>query len=237
MKNKGFKFKQFEIQQDQCAMKVCTDACLFGALIEVSDTHHTILDIGTGTGLLSLMLAQRTNAQISAVEIDEDAFSQAKQNFEQSNFSSQLNVFHTSIQAFESSLQYDLIVSNPPFYQKSLQSTDNQHNKALHGITLTLPALCDEAARLLNKNGDFWVLLPVYEAQLMVQIAKEKGLYLQKRISVRHDISKNFIREILHLKKSVNIQAQAEILEIYDINTKKYSERFKALLKEYYIIF
>src|SRR5688572_30396977 len=127
MANNFFQFKQFIIYQDKCSMKVCTDACIFGAGIAniISNSESRIsncLDIGTGTGLLSLMIAQKTSALIDAIEIEEDAFNQAKENFSNSSWSQRLRAFHTDVKHFNSPLKYDFIISNPPFYQNDLIS-------------------------------------------------------------------------------------------------------------------
>lgn len=237
MKNNSFKFKQFVVHQEHCAMKVCTDACIFGASIEVNAAQN-MLDIGTGTGLLSLMLAQKTMGEIDAVEIDADAYNQAKLNIEESNFATKINVYHTAIQDFEpAQKQYDLIISNPPFYQKSLQSPDNKTNKALHGITLSLEELILQVERLLLPTGSFWVLLPAYEASVLEKFANKKGLFSQKKINIRHDISKGIIRVILQLAYQQVSELIEDTLDIYELEEKRYSEKFQNLLKDYYIIF
>ena len=119
MSNNYFQFKQFTIHQDKCAMKVCTDACLFGAFVanEIQDkTINHILDIGAGTGLLSLMLAQKSNAAIDAVEIDKSTYEQAEENISQSSWKEKITVYNSGIADFYSNYKYDLIISNPPFF-------------------------------------------------------------------------------------------------------------------------
>ena len=140
--NTWFQFKQFTIHQEKTAMKVCTDACLFGAWvankIELNEINaDNILDIGCGTGLLSLMLAQKTKAQIDAVEIDKNAFEQAKENINLTEWKEQINIHHGSIIDFKSNKKYDLIICNPPFYENQLKSVDSARNKAMHATTLS----------------------------------------------------------------------------------------------------
>lgn len=201
MANPFFKFKQFTIFQDQCAMKVCTDACIFGASIEVKDAKR-ILDIGTGTGLLSLMLAQRSEAEIVAVEIDENAFHQAKFNIEQSPWGSKISLFHTDIQTFSknSDEKFDLVVSNPPFFQNHLKSYTNSKNKAKHNDTLTLEELASSINAVLSGNGEAIILLPEIEAGLFETILKEYSitkthsiLIYQKKNSKIFRVINNFV--------------------------------------------
>lgn len=133
MANSYFQFKEFTVRQERASMKVCTDACLFGAyaanqLIFINPAE--CLDIGTGTGLLSLMLAQKIPANIDAVEIEYASYSQAKGNFEHSPWREQLNVFHTDINQFQSEKKYNCIISNPPFFEKDLKSEDEKKNAA-----------------------------------------------------------------------------------------------------------
>src|SRR5437868_5022622 len=144
MPNNYFQFKQFIIQQDNCAMKVCTDACLFGAYIAnelQSIPVNTILDIGAGTGLLSLMLAQKTTAVIDAVEIDNAAFEQAKENIAASPWKEKINTYHADISTFKTGKRYEHIISNPPFFEDDLRSNDEKKNFAKHDSSLTLENL------------------------------------------------------------------------------------------------
>lgn len=236
MPKNSFTFKQFTINQDRCAMKVCTDACILGASTDVENVN-TILDIGTGTGLLSLMLAQRTNAQIDAVEIDEDAYQQAVMNVKESRFSEKIEVHHQRIQDFTTTETYDLIISNPPFYQQSLKSSDVKANKALHAVELSLDELIDSVLRLLSINGKFVVLLPPFEIEKLIRIAQKKGLYLSKKMLIRHDESKPIFRVIATFLTQKVHNLEEKTLIIHKEDGKTYSNEFRDLLKDYYLIF
>lgn len=239
MSKNSFTFKQFTINQDRCAMKVCTDACILGASTTVENVKN-ILDIGTGTGLLALMLAQKSDAKINAVEIDEDAYRQAIGNVSSSSFGNKIKVFHQSIQSFLPSndfIAYDLIISNPPFYQKSLQSTDNQVNKALHAVELSFEDLIDSVVRLLKFDGRFVVLLPPFEIENLIKIAQKKGLYLSKKILIRHDESKPVFRVIATFLLNQVLDYKEDTLVIHEKDGKTYSEQYRILLKDYYLIF
>lgn len=236
MPKNSFTFKQFTINQDRCAMKVCTDACILGASTNVENVNN-ILDIGTGTGLLSLMLAQRSDAQIDAVEIDEDAYQQALTNIQASRFIDKINVHHQRIQDFTSTETYDLIISNPPFYQQSLKSPDAKANKALHAVELSLDELIDSVLRLLTIEGKFVVLLPPFEIEKLIQIAQKKGLYLSKKILIRHDESKPIFRVIATFLTQKVHNLEEDTLIIHNEDGKTYSNEFRELLKDYYTIF
>ncbi len=236
MPKNSFTFKQFTINQDRCAMKVCTDACILGASTDVENVSK-ILDIGTGTGLLSLMIAQRTNAQIDAVEIDEDAYQQAVMNVQESVFASKIRVHHQRIQDFLVEDSYDLIISNPPFYQQSLKSADAKVNRALHTVELSFDDIIDSSIRLLSPNGKFVVLLPPFEMEKLIQIAKKKGLYLSKKMLIRHDESKPIFRVIATFQTNQIHDSAEKTLIIHEKDGRTYSEVFRRLLQDYYLIF
>lgn len=237
-RNQHFRFKQFTINQDKCAMKVCTDACILGAFVDVNDADK-ILDIGAGTGLLSLMVAQRTKAQIEAVEIDEDAYNQAVENIANSQFVNQIKIYKTSIQEFTRDLfrSFSLIISNPPFYQNSLQSPDNQTNKALHNIELSFEELADCVIKLLDVKGRFVVLLPYHETQDFIKIAKTYGLFVNRQLHIRHDENKPIFRVISTFSMDSNTELMIDELKIWEENGKVYDQKFRELLKDYYLIF
>lgn len=223
-------------------MKVCTDACILGAYTDVMDAHK-ILDIGTGTGLLSLMLAQRSSANINAVEIDDDAYAQAKVNIAESPFADRINLYHQSIQEFSKqhaiteSTPYDLIISNPPFYQNSLQSPDSQTNKALHAATLTFNELVDAVINLLSPDGRFIILLPPFEAQQLAGVAQKKDLYLYDKLLIQHNPQKPVFRHILSFSKMPVSEYTEDTLVIHEKNSNMYSDKFRQLLNDYYTIF
>lgn len=223
-------------------MKVCTDACILGAYAD-STGAEKILDIGTGTGLLSLMLAQRSTATIDAVEIDDDAYAQAKANIAESKFADSISLYHQSIQAFSqqhsasASTPYDLIISNPPFYQNSLQSPDLQTNKALHATTLTFDELIDAVLNLLSLDGRFIVLLPPFEAQQLAAVAQKKALYLYDKLLIQHNPQKPVFRHILSFSKKPVPEYREDTLVIHEKNSNTYADKFRQLLSDYYTIF
>ncbi len=242
MANSHFTFKQFTIHQDQTAMKVTTDGCILGAYTEVTSVKN-ILDIGTGTGLLSLMLAQRSQATIHAVEIDESAYNQAVTNINESIFKDKISVHNASIQSFSSHFGvkglrlclYDLIVSNPPFFQNHLKSETESRNNSLHTDTLSFEDLLDSALRLLSPNGTFVVLLPSYESSIFEQLSISQELYLQKKLTIRHRKGAKILRIITtfgRIKKG--IINEELIIKNPD---ESYTSDFQGLLKDYYLAF
>jgi tRNA1Val (adenine37-N6)-methyltransferase len=236
MANSYFKFKQFTIHQDKCAMKVCTDACLFGALVaDCTLPTANCLDIGTGTGLLPLILAQKNNTlKIDAVEIDAAAAAQATENIATSPWADNIQVFNDDILNFSSvSKEYDCIISNPPFFEDDLQSADENKNNAKHSTTLNLIQLLDVVNRLLDKNGFFVVMLPYHRLDYFIEAAKKIGLHVNKQILVRQTMKHKFFRSILFFSYKQNQPEQIEII-IKDTQNN-YTPQFAAALKDYYL--
>lgn len=240
MSNNYFRFKQFTIYQDNCAMKVCTDACLFGAWMaeKAKRLHSKVkmgLDIGTGTGLLSLMLAGQTDAIIDAVEIDEAAAKQATENFASSPWKEKLRVHKTSIQEFgESKNQcYDLIISNPPFFENDLKSDDHKRNLALHSAELSLEELLKNIKRLLKEDGCFALLLPYHRSNYFEQLALAEEYCLHEKVLVRQTSKHNYFRSMLLFARSAAPLIQKEI--VIRMDDGKYSPEFIDLLKAYYL--
>jgi tRNA1Val (adenine37-N6)-methyltransferase len=234
--NSFFQFKQFTIQQDKCAMKVCTDACLFGAYVADELQQHlvkTILDIGTGTGLLSLMLAQKTTAVIDAVEIDEAAFNQAKENIAQSPWKEKTNIFNSDILKFQPNKKYDCIISNPPFFESDLKSDDEKKNFARHDTSLTLTGLLNAVATHLSNDGFFAVLLPYHRSIYFEEESLKLNFHLIKKILVKQTAKHDYFRAML-------IFSRIECATVTDEITIKneasnYSAEFIELLKDYYL--
>ena len=223
-------------------MKVCTDACLFGAYVASKNIPaNTILDIGTGTGLLSLMLAQKITASIDAIELDKDAAEQATENVNNSPWKERITIKNSSIQEHSRITQkkYDLIICNPPFYENSLKSPDTAHNKAIHAETLSLTELADAIINLLNKQGVAALLLPPYESSLFKNLAEAKGLYLNEVITIKDNAEDKVIREMsfyslaIHSVHAVNHPSYQQEIIIKDNNN--YSPKFTSLLKDYYL--
>ena len=236
MANSYFQFKQFTIQQDQCAMKVCTDACLFGAYIanEIQDQSlQYILDIGTGTGLLSLLLAQKNKAIIDAVEIDSTAYEQAKVNVAASPWPAQINVFNSGITDFNNGSKYDCIISNPPFFEDDLRSSDKQKNAAKHDSTLTLQELLGNVQRLLNDEGIFAVLLPYHRTEYFITTALAVNLHCYKKVLVKQTPKHDYFRSILFFSAKKN-KLIAEVITIKN-EAGIYTPEFILLLKDYYL--
>ncbi len=238
-KNSYFQFKQFTVHQDLCAMKVCTDACVLGAWASLAE-HGRILDIGAGTGLLSLMAAQRfQHATIDAVELDHGAYSQAVENIAKSPFSDRIRVFHTAIQDFKPDYQYNSIITNPPFFQSDLLSPNGLKNQAHHATTLTFDALLASIDRLLVADGHFHILLPTEEAVVFGNKATVLGWSMCRKLTLRHNKQKKPFRTLMTFGRSylTDNQLYERLLDIYEADTQTYDPEFKALMKHFYMIF
>jgi tRNA1Val (adenine37-N6)-methyltransferase len=236
MPNNYFHFKQFTIQQEKCAMKVCTDACLFGAW--AGDYLHNkfannILDIGTGTGLLSLMLAQKTSAAIDTVEIDKEAYEQALENVQQSAYEKSIKVFLTSINDFKPDYKYSFIVSNPPFFEADLKSAQQNKNAAKHDTTLTLDVLCQKVKQLMNKEGYFAVLLPYHRTNYFITESLKNDLHCIEMVLIKQTPKHDYFRSMLLFSFSKTKITEKEII-IKDTDGN-YTKAFTALLKDYYL--
>lgn len=238
-KNSFFRFKQFIVNQDKCAMKVCTDACVLGAWADVYGAEK-ILDIGTGTGLLALMVAQRNvNAEIDAVELDQDAFSQAVENVKISPFPKKINVINSSIQDFTPAFQYDCIITNPPFFQSDLLSPKAKKNQAHHATSLSFDELLFALNRLVSVDGRFNILLPVDEAIIFSLKALDSGWFMTRKLVLYHDRNKKAFRQLMTFKRKHLAENQTfdENIYIYENDSKTYDFRFKELMKDFYMIF
>ncbi|MES2428336.1 MAG: methyltransferase [Bacteroidota bacterium] len=233
-----FRFKQFNVDQTGCAMKINTDGVLLGALTE-ADQPKTILDIGTGTGVIALMLAQRfAGAQIDAVEIDAIAAETAKRNFEGSPFADRLQLYADGFEEYMNKhpeRKYDLIVSNPPFYINSLESPGAKKNLAKHTDQYFFEVLIETVAKHLVVFGSFWVILPLETAQLVKVIAVEYGLNLKQAINVLSYPDSEPHREILVFTLG-NEKELDEWFVIYK-EPKVYSQQYREALTPFFTIF
>lgn len=238
MSNKSFKFKQFEVCQNLAAMKVGTDGVLLGAWAPVIDGGYC-LDIGAGTGLLSLMLAQRTeSAKIIAIDIDEGAFKQSSINFINSKWSDRLQCYHTSLNEFVEFTEhkFDTIVCNPPFFQNGNVAPDKQRAIARHSYSLPFAELIDAVTRLLSTHGLFSLILPKDGYEMFCEIAKLNGLYEQKRIEIRPNFAK-VVHRVISCWALCSNQTEVEELIIEVDGRHNYSQKYKKLTKEFYLKF
>lgn len=230
-----FVFKQFTIHQDKTAMKVGTDGVLLGAWAP-TENATSILDIGTGTGLIALMLAQRADAQqIDAIEIEDDAFEQAVDNFENSDWADRLFCYHASLQEFadEMEAQYDLIVSNPPFYTDDFESPNNQRSLARFESALPFEELIASCVKLLAKNGQLALIIPFKEEEKVVKIALKNKLFPQKITRVKGTINTEIKRSLLLFSFQENQPIIDEL--IIEISRHQYTDAYKALVKDFYL--
>lgn len=235
MPNTYFRFRQFTVNQDKSAMKVCTDACLFGgtiaSLIQGSRIDN-ILDIGTGTGLLSLMIAQACNARIDAVEIDRNAFEQASENFLSSPWKERLSAHHADAKSFDIGVRYDLIISNPPFFENDLLSNDEQRNVALHSTSFGLSDLLQSAKGLLKQDGHLAVLIPYRRMNYFDEAIQNGGFGIERKVKVKQTPKHDYFRCMYWLKQGTVDTCEQEIV----IKASgKYTEEFYSYVKDYYL--
>ncbi|HYQ58408.1 MAG TPA: methyltransferase [Draconibacterium sp.] len=235
-RNNYFQFKQFRIEQHRSAMKVGIDGVLLGAWADVRGCN-TILDIGTGTGLITLMLAQRSKAQITAIEIEKNAAEEAAENVAASPWGNQVDVRNVSLQKFaaETTSHFDLIVSNPPFFRNSLKAGDKNRSLARHTDSLPLEVLIEAVARLLSEHGRFSFILPLQAHNEIEDLARLNGLYLNRKTLVCPNRKKPTNRILIQMSKTETV-AQTDHLTIYN-NDGSWSDTFKRLTEDYYLNF
>jgi tRNA1Val (adenine37-N6)-methyltransferase len=232
-----FSFKQFSIQQDKTAMKVGTDGVLLGAWTPIPDFCFSILDIGTGTGLIALMLAQRSSAeQIDALEIDENAYEQATDNFENSPWNDRLFCFHAGLDEFmeEPEDEYDLIVSNPPFYTEDFTSGDESRNTARFANAMPFEDLAEAAALLLSENGIFSVILPYMEEEKFLALARENELYPMKITRMKGTPPTETKRSLIAFSRTEIKEFPVDELAI-ETARHQYTPEYIALTREFYL--
>ncbi len=238
MANDSFAFKQFTIKQDKCAMKVSTDAVLLGSWV-IPNGSKTILDIGTGTGVIALMLAQKSDAEILAIDIDKDSTVQAKTNVADSIFHSKVEVIHSSFQDISKTYsgKFNLIVTNPPYFVDSLKSSGDNKKFARHNDLLSFEDLIQGVKQLLEEKGKFCVILPKNEAIIFRDLAKQKGLYLSKLMRVR--TKPNIETEKRHLMQFEfrETEFSESTLIIESEKHFDYTDEYKKLTKDYYLNF
>ena len=234
MPNSYFQFKQFRIEQGSCAMKVTTDACAFGAWVASEYPRaKSILDVGAGTGLLSLMLAQTGAEAVDAIEIETNCFHQLKDNCMQSVFSEKVTAIHADFLEFETEKRYDLILSNPPFHENQLKSDSKSINLARHSDAMPLLAFFQKSKSLLHEEGELFVLVPFYRKNETIELAQQMGLHAIQLIDLQHDATHAPFRSLLRFSQKRKSRSE-EKLCIYE-RENQYSQRFKSLIEPYYL--
>ncbi|OSZ78792.1 hypothetical protein CAP35_11245 [Chitinophagaceae bacterium IBVUCB1] len=233
MSNHFFHFKQFTIHQDRCAMKVSTDSCIQGAWVPVEDGVKHVLDIGTGTGLLSLMLAQRNSEIIiDAVELDVAAANQAKENVAASSWAERISVLQADVTNYAFSKQYDMVICNPPFFNNSLLSDDAQRNQVRHTISLTYDALFAVIQQVLTPTGYAAIILPAAEHQLWQSLLQRNDWCIAKQLFVYPKQGADYNRVVSICTKG-NTHTTTETLQIYS-ESGGYTDAFSNLLQPFY---
>lgn len=236
MSSKPFKFKQFNIEQDQCAMKIGTDGVLLGAWSNIDHNPFSILDIGAGTGIVSLMLAQRSNSEvIDAIEIDDLAYEQCVSNFENSPWVDRLFCYHASFQEFAEEIddKYDLIVSNPPFYTTQYKSENTQRDLARFEDALPFEHLIYGVSKLLEQSGKFIIVIPFSEEQNFLRLAQELYLFPSKILRVKGNPRSEIKRSLIELTFN-NIDVNISEL-IIETERHQYTTEYIELTKDFYL--
>ena len=236
-RNKWFQFKQFKIIQERAAMKVGTDGVLLGAWTNVSGAEK-ILDVGTGTGVISLMIAQRTNAEITGIEIENNAAEEATENARNSPWNNRIKIYAISFQDFVKTTdeKFDLVISNPPFYTNSQKSKCLNLAMAKHNHLLPLPELAKSAGKLLEQNGKLAVILPADSAWVFTKTALNEGFFLIRETEVRPNKTKKPNRYLLEFSKTKGV-LKKDFINIHTENGSDFTELYKTLTRDFYLNF
>jgi tRNA1Val (adenine37-N6)-methyltransferase len=237
MANTYFQFKQFTIHQDQCAMKVCTDACILGAWFAAKlPEYGSVLDIGSGTGLLMMMLAQKSQSEIQGIEIDLAAFRQLKENISQNSWRDRLKASPGDVRTFSFPHKYEFIISNPPFFENDLPSHASEEQIAKHSKLLKLEELVQVIDNNLEAHGSFGILLPFHRWQYFDELATRHHFYLTEKLFVKQTPAHPYFRAILHYSRHHEHFVPSFDLVIHE-KERAYSPEFRELLKDYYLHF
>lgn len=237
MPNNYFRFKQFTVFHDRCAMKVTTDSVILGSWADVEGVSYA-LDIGTGTGILALMIAQRSDAIIDAVETDVNACLQASENVSNSPWGKRIKIIHDTIQHYASLTEkaYDLIISNPPYFQHALKSSDKLRSAARHNTSLSHEELLLSANKLLSQHGRFSVIIPVTENENFIELAYIYQLHPSRITLIRPFPDAAFSRALMEFSFTPAKAVFQDELVIHKKNSK-YSEEYISLTRDFYLNF
>jgi tRNA1Val (adenine37-N6)-methyltransferase len=229
-----FRFKEFTIQQERCTMKVCTDSCILGAwtALRLGDARN-ILDIGTGTGLLPLMLSQKTASPVDTIESDAESACQAMENIRQSPWAARIRVLQGDARIHSFDTRYDFIITNPPFFESDLHSPLEKKNKAKHDQSLTLEQLMEVIGKTLNPGGMFSILLPFQRCAYFEKLASTGGFSLWEKLNVRQTPAHPFFRSVCLFGYSQSSDPVCDELSIKN-DYGKNSSGFSRLICDYY---
>ena len=242
-----FQFKKFSVKQDNSSMKVGTDAVLLGCWTQLRQIDKQLLEVGTGCGVISLIIAQRYNfVNIDAIDIDKASILDAKDNFNYSPWNNRLSAINDSLQTYNSDKQYDIIVSNPPYFNNSLQCPNNQRSVARHTNTLSYNDLLSYSHKLLSTNGIFSVILPFEEGKEFINLAKQYHFSVNRITKVYPTPTSIPKRLLIELQKNENIlgtekyinqseKAYIEDILTIEISRHNYTEEYIGLTKEFYL--
>lgn len=231
----SFRFKQFKVAHDRCSHKVGTDGVLLGCWVQIRERDRLLLDIGTGSGLIALMLAQRAHpvARIDAVEIHAPDAEQARENILGSPWPDRINLHHLPVQSYFPGTYYDLIVTNPPYFRNSLLPPDPQRSAARHTHRLPFPDLIETAMRLIAPDGRFALILPTQDAAHFISLCESTGLFPSRRTYFHARADKPAERVLLELsKQKAGFETSQLILNHAD---GTWSDEYTALTSEFYI--
>lgn len=234
--NKPFKFKDFSVNQDKCAMKIGTDSVLLGAWTSIKNNPFSVLDIGSGTGVLSLMIAQRSTSEtIEALEIDADAYEQCSENFENSPWADRLFCYHASLLEFveEAEDEYDLIICNPPFYSEDYKTNNKARDLARFNDAMPFEHLIYAVARLLSDDGMFSVVIPFKEEEHFITLASKIGLFPNRILHIKGHPDAEIKRSLLEFSfKESKIETSKLIIET---ERHQYTDDYINLTKDFYL--
>lgn len=234
-RNNYFQFKHFRVGQEHAAMKVGIDGVLLGAWINLNGAKR-VLDIGTGTGLIALMAAQRSQALVDAVELEPEAIKDATANFQNSKWVGRIKLFKGAFQDFESTCRYDHIFSNPPFFENALKAKDPKRTQARHTDALSLQELLSKAKQLLNEKGRLSFILPVDQEKRLLELAEAAGFKLNRIVRVAPDFNKKCYRLLVELTRE-DFPLQESVFYIRDAKSSDFSKEYRELTKDFYLAF
>ena len=237
MSKNEFRFKEFTVSQENCAMKVGTDGVLLGAWVEISEEVDSIFDIGAGSGLIALQMAQRSEAStIDAIEIEPKAFEQAVENFENSPWGDRLYCYHASLQEFADEMdeQYDLIISNPPYYNDTFKHLKQDRALARHTHELSFQQLLMATSKLLSSNGSCAFIIPFKEESDFLVKAAAEHLYPSRITQVRGNTKASLKRSLIQMTKSQSNQLHVDELVI-ELDRHVYTKQYMELVNKFYL--